>query len=133
MDRRRQQRSQSHGKCGVEVERAFFPGEMARFFWLATALAMPLLSSGASPSEIISTWPIAVCMPRTFKRAVLLMSGHAQPFGGSATTTPAEGVLPVEISRYGGSSLKMTTGELAPGEYAVGHPYGPAVFCFGVD
>jgi hypothetical protein len=76
---------------------------------------------------------IAVCMPRTFKRAVLLMSGHAQPFGGSATTTPAEGVLPVEISRYGGSSLKMTTGELAPGEYAVGHPYGPAVFCFGVD
>jgi hypothetical protein len=66
-------------------------------------------------------------------RELIITSGHAQPFGVSTTTTPAEGVLPVEFSRYGSSSLKMTTGELAPGEYAVGHPYGPAVFCFGVD
>ncbi len=66
-------------------------------------------------------------------RELIMMSGHAHPFGGSATTGPAEGMLPVEISTYGSSSLKMTTGELAPGEYAVGHPYGPALFCFGVD
>ena len=66
-------------------------------------------------------------------RELVIMSGHAQPFGASTTMTPAEGVLPVEFSRYGSSSLKMTTGELAPGEYAVGHPYGPAVFCFGLD
>jgi hypothetical protein len=71
--------------------------------------------------------------PKKKTRELVMMSGHAQPFGASATTTPAEGVLPVEISRYGSSSLKMTTGELARGEYAVGHPYGPAVFCFGVD
>ena len=71
--------------------------------------------------------------PKKKTRELVMMSGHAQPFGASATTTPAEGVLPVEISRYGSSSLKMTTGELARGEYAVGHPDGPAVFCFGVD
>ena len=71
--------------------------------------------------------------PKKKTRELIIMSGHAQPFGASATTTPAEGVLPVEFSRYGSSSLKMTTGELAPGEYAVGPLYGPAVFCFGVD
>ena len=67
------------------------------------------------------------------KRELVMMSGHASPLGASATSTPAEGVLPVEFSRYGASSLKMTTGQLAPGEYAVGRPYGPSVFCFGVD
>jgi hypothetical protein len=67
------------------------------------------------------------------KRELIIMSGHVQPFGVSTSTPTAEGVLPVEFSRYGMSSLKMTTGELAPGEYAVGHPYGPALFCFGVD
>jgi hypothetical protein len=71
--------------------------------------------------------------PKKKTRELIIMSGHAQPFGASTTTTPAEGVLPVEFSQYGSSSLKMTTGELPPGEYAVGHPYGPAVFCFGVD
>jgi hypothetical protein len=71
--------------------------------------------------------------PKKKMRELIITSGHIQPFGVSTTTTPAEGVLPVEFSRFGSSSLKMTTGELAPGEYAVGHPYGPAVFCFGVD
>jgi hypothetical protein len=71
--------------------------------------------------------------PKKKTRELVMMSGHAQPFGASTTTMPAEGILPVEFSPYGKSSLKMTTGALAPGEYAVGHPYGPAVFCFGVD
>jgi hypothetical protein len=66
-------------------------------------------------------------------RELVIMSGHASPIGASMTTTPSEGMLPVEFSKYGNSSLKMTTGALSPGEYAVGHPYGPAVFCFGVD
>jgi hypothetical protein len=71
--------------------------------------------------------------PKKKTRELLIMSGHASPVGATTTTTPAQGVLPVAFSRYGNSSLKMTTGELAPGEYAVGKPYGPAVFCFGVD
>jgi hypothetical protein len=66
-------------------------------------------------------------------RDVPIMTGHFSPLGTSTTTTPAEGILPVEFSRYGSSSLKMTSGELAPGEYAVGPLHGPAVFCFGVD
>lgn len=71
--------------------------------------------------------------PKKKTRELVMMSGHASPLGASTTTTPAEGMLPVDFSKYGTSSLKMTTTGLAPGEYAAGHPYGPAVFCFGVD
>jgi hypothetical protein len=71
--------------------------------------------------------------PRKKSRELLIMSGHASPVGTSTSTTPAQGMLPVEFSRCGESSLKITTGELGPGEYAVGKPYGPAVFCFGAD
>ena len=71
--------------------------------------------------------------PKKKTRELVMASGHVSPLGASTTATPGEGVLPVDFSRYGSSSLKMTTNELAPGEYAVGRPYGPAVFCFGVD
>lgn len=80
-----------------------------------------------------TTYCLQKLNPKKKTRELIMASGHAQPFGGSATSTPAEGLLPVEFSRYGSSSLKMTTAELTPGEYAVGHPSGPAVFCFGVD
>jgi len=71
--------------------------------------------------------------PKKKTRDVPIMTAHFSPLGTSTTTTPAEGILPVEFSRYGSSSLKMTSGELVPGEYAVGPVHGPAVFCFGVD
>jgi hypothetical protein len=66
-------------------------------------------------------------------RELIMTSGHFSPIGGSVTAAPAEGVLPVDFSRYGTASLRISTGVLPPGEYAVGNPYGPGVFCFGVD
>jgi hypothetical protein len=66
-------------------------------------------------------------------RELVMMSGHASPIGATTTMTPAEGMLPVEFSKYGNYSLKMVAAQLPPGEYAVGRPYGPSVFCFGVD
>jgi hypothetical protein len=67
-------------------------------------------------------------------RILTFMSGHFSPVGGGAATNFAQGGLPVEFVRWGEGSLKMTTGALAPGEYAVGKSYpGQAVFCFGVD
>jgi hypothetical protein len=65
-------------------------------------------------------------------RELITKSSHSSPLGTSKTIFEAA-ALPVEFSRYGEASLKMTTSELAPGEYAVGPLYGPAVFCFGVD
>jgi hypothetical protein len=71
--------------------------------------------------------------PKKSTRELPIMSARFSPLGTSTTSTPAEGILPVEFARYGNSSLKITTGVLAPGEYSVGHVHGQAVFCFGVD
>ena len=66
-------------------------------------------------------------------RELIIMSGHASPLGASTNSPLAQGVLPVEFSKYGSSSIKMTTSTLAPGEYAVSRNYGQTVFCFGID
>ena len=61
------------------------------------------------------------------------MAGHASPLGASTQTNLAQGVLPVEFAKYGDASIKLHTGPLPPGEYAVSRIYGQTVFCFGVD
>jgi hypothetical protein len=67
------------------------------------------------------------------RRELVTMVGYASPVGGESTLNLAGGALPVNFSKYGSSSLKMTTEELPAGEYTLGRTYGPAVFCFGVD
>ena len=71
--------------------------------------------------------------PKKKSRELVIMAGHASPVGASTKTDLAEGVLPVTFARYGTSSIRMTTGSLAPGEYAISRPYAQTVFCFGVD
>lgn len=44
--------------------------------------------------------------------------------------------LPMEFARYGADSIKVTSGQLPPGEYGIGRIGilgAQAVFCFGVD
>lgn len=66
-------------------------------------------------------------------RELVIMTGHASPGGATMNNDPAQDALPLIFVRYGDSSLKMTTGPLPPGEYALSRPYAPIVFCFGVD
>ncbi len=65
-------------------------------------------------------------------RELLMMSAHLSPVGSSRTSGQAD-ALPVAFSRYGTSSLEITTQRLAPGEYALREDHANAVFCFGVD
>jgi hypothetical protein len=66
-------------------------------------------------------------------REIVFSSGHFSPFGGSMTTNLAQGSLPVTFTRYGGSSIKVTTAALPPGEYTLSRASALDVFCFGVD
>lgn len=66
-------------------------------------------------------------------RELVVMAGHASPGGAKMNSNPAQDALPLTFARYGDSSLKMTTGPLLSGEYALSRPYAQAVFCFGVD
>jgi len=66
-------------------------------------------------------------------RELVVMVGHASPGGATINNDPAQNALPITFTRYGDSSLKITTGTLEPGEYALSRPYAQTVFCFGVD
>jgi hypothetical protein len=66
-------------------------------------------------------------------RELVVMTGHASPGSATINNDPAQDALPLTFTRYGDSSLKMTTGHLTPGEYALSRPYAQIVFCFGID
>jgi hypothetical protein len=137
----------------LERQDAAFKGS-AHGFMVMSVKSVALLPGGKSPIRFKSGEPIELVVrsmasaasvdPNTLyvlrklnskkkTRELVTSTGHFSPIGGSVTAAPAEGVLSVDFSRYGATSLKMSTGPLLPGEYAVGHPYGPSVFCFGVD
>jgi hypothetical protein len=65
------------------------------------------------------------------RRVLMLMSGHFSPFGGSVKASPMAGALPGDFSRHGRPSYMLEPVDLKPGEYALGKPYAPFVFCFG--
>ena len=62
------------------------------------------------------------------RRELVIMAGHFSPLGASTQTNLAQGVLPVEFSKYGNGSIKLRTAPLPPGEYAVSRIYGQTVF-----
>jgi len=70
---------------------------------------------------------------RKKQRELVVMTGHFSPLGASTQTTVAQGILPVEIGKYGYSSFKLRTGPLPPAEYALSRIHGQTAFCFGVD
>ncbi len=67
------------------------------------------------------------------KRELVTMAGHASPLGASMNRNLAQGVLPVNFARYGASSIRLISGVLARGEYALGLVHAQTMFCFGVD
>jgi hypothetical protein len=90
----------------------------------------PLASSTVDPNTLYVLRKLNI---KKKSRELIIMAGHASPVGASTKTDLAEGVLPVTFSRYGTSSIKMATGPLPPGEYALSRLYAQTVFCFGVD
>jgi hypothetical protein len=89
-----------------------------------------LASSTVDPSTL---YVLRKLNSKKKSRELVIMAGHVTPIGGSTNTDLAQGVLPVTFARYGAASIKMTTGPLPSGEYAVSQIYAQTVFCFGVD
>jgi hypothetical protein len=90
----------------------------------------PLAPSAVDPSTV---YFLRRMQNKKKTRELSLMVGHASPGGATVNNNPAQDALPVTFARYGNSSLKITTGPLPPGEYALGRPYIQTVFCFGID
>ncbi|HEY1220541.1 MAG: hypothetical protein ABSE42_17745 [Bryobacteraceae bacterium] len=67
------------------------------------------------------------------QRELVIMTGHSGLTGFSTQTNTAQGVLPVEFSKYGDNSIKLHSGPLPAGEYAISCMRHQTAFCFGVD
>jgi hypothetical protein len=91
----------------------------------------PIASTTVDPSTLYVLRRLNVKKKKS--RELVIMAGHATPFGASTKTDLAEGVLPITFTHYGASSLRVTTGPLPPGEYALSQAYAQTVFCFGTD
>jgi hypothetical protein len=114
---------------------AEFPGSKSpiRFASGPLSFVVRLMAYGAM-GDPNATYILRKLEQKKSTRRLVFMSGHFSPVGGSMATNFVQGGLPVKFTKYGDGSLKMTTGALAPGEYAVSKAYpGQAVFCFGVD
>jgi hypothetical protein len=66
-------------------------------------------------------------------RELVTMSGKMVPFSVNMNTSQTQGTLPVNFSRYGESSLRLSSESLPPGEYALVRLGGQSAFCFGID
>ena len=114
---------------------ADFPGAKSpiRFQSGVLALIVRPLGGGYAAGDPNSMYYLRKLEQRKNARRLTMMDGHVSPVGSSISTNLIAGALPVEFTKYGEGSLKLTTGTLPPGEYAVGRAYGQAAFCFGVD
>jgi hypothetical protein len=65
-------------------------------------------------------------------RQIVVSRGHVTPVGATFDSNNSGSSMPVEFARYGQGSVKASA-KLPAGEYAIGRPMGPALFCFGVD
>ncbi len=68
-------------------------------------------------------------------REFVMTQGHGSILGGSATSNPSEGAIPIRFEEYGANSYRITPeGPLEPGEYALAlRGFVTELYCFGVD
>ena len=127
---------QAHGFIVMSMKTASeFPGSKSPIRFSAGQRLDFVVRSilAASMADPNATYCLRRLNSKQKTRELVTMAGHVSPVGMSTKMNLAGVALPVEFSKYGNSSFKMTTAELAVGEYAIGRPYGPAVFCFGID
>jgi hypothetical protein len=111
-------------KAGLEFAGANSPVRLQGGHPLEFVVRLP----DSSRTDPASLYHVRRLQSKKKSREVVL--GTASLFGAKAS---AGSLIPMEFSKYGEASVKLTIASLAPGEYAVGRQNGRVVFCFGVD
>jgi hypothetical protein len=117
-------------KTSYEIAGAKSPVRLRSDGALDFVVRSPLTRMAVDPSTQYFIWKLN---SNKKARELVMMVGHASPVGATVNNNPGQGGLPLTFTRYGASSLQITAGLLAPGEYALGRPFAQTVFCFGVD
>jgi hypothetical protein len=132
--------------AAIEGKGGGFMVASAKAFWEVPGAKSSVRFGANKPLEFVvrsalastSTDPSAVIFLRRMDskkktREIVYMTGHFSPIGGAAKTNLSEGVLPVNFTRYGNGSIKLTSGPLPAGEYALSVLYSQTFYCFRVD
>jgi hypothetical protein len=133
----RQATGTTHGKVGFGSMKitAQLPGGKSpvrfRVGELLEFIVRSPMAVTTDPATIYSLWNLDAKKDR---RELVMMTSSGSLFHATTKTGQSLGKnMTVEFSTYGEWSVKMSTKDLPPGEYAVGRLGGQAVFCFGVD
>jgi hypothetical protein len=90
---------------------------------------------GRAPIDPVSRFELRALKGSKDHREFVMTQGHGSIFGGSATSNPSEGAVPIRFEEYGTSSYRITPDRpLEPGEYALAlRGFASELYCFGVD
>ena len=119
------------GYATVKMVAEFKPGRSL----VRVPASAQFIVRGRSPVDPVSRYELRVLKSSKDHREILITQGHGSVFGGGATSSMDEGVLPIRFEEYGVNSYRVTPDRpLAPGEYALGiRGMGTELYCFGVD
>ena len=98
-------------------------------FQSPAALTFVLPSSPVDPSTLFMLRRLTATKK---SREVQILSLSANPFGARITDETDSANVPLSFTRTG-ASIRATTGELKPGEYAMSTVGSYDFYCFGVD
>ena len=130
------QGSSSTALVGADIKHVFtFEGGKSPVHFLPSEkLEFVVRTSLPTDVDPNTTYCLRRLDARKDKRELQLAAGYVGFWGSSVKTTPSQGILPLNFSRYASSSLKLTPATALPtGQYALSNFSDRIVFCFGVD
>lgn len=119
------------GYASVKMTTQFKPG-LSSVRLPATA---QFIVRGRTVIDPVSRFELRALKGSKDHREFVMTQGHGSILGGSATSNPSEGAVPIRFEEYGTSSYRITPAQpLEPGEYALAvRGLVTELYCFGVD
>jgi len=119
------------GYASVKMTSEFKPGQSP----VRLSSAVQFVVRGRLPIDPQSRFELRVLKASKTRRELAMTTAHGSVFGGSATSNPEEGAIPIRFEEYDSSSYRITPERpLVRGEYALtGRGFVSELYCFGID
>jgi hypothetical protein len=87
--------------------------------------------AGLDPQSLVRIVPLT---PKKDHREIVRMQSKGVMGMGGVKSEGDKDDIPFNASKYSETSVQVSPAvPLQPGEYAIGQPYSPSLFCFGID
>jgi hypothetical protein len=104
------------GYASVKMTTQFKPGYSS----VRLPATAQFIVRGRTVIDPVSRFELRALKGSKDHREFVMTQGHGSILGGSATSNPSEGAVPIRFEEYGANSYRITPeGPLEPGEYAL--------------